>query len=290
MKPLSVMAAILVIAGAVVAFNSLFVVQQTQYGLVLQFGEIKKVLDKPGLYVKLPVIQSVEHIDKRILLVSMPSEEIIASDRKRLVVDAFARFKVIDPIQFYRAVSTESTANARLQQAMSSVTRNLLGTQPLSAVLSDKRAALMVDIRDSMNQQAKDWGIDVVDVRIRRADLPEANSQSIYERMKTERQQEASRIRAEGQEENLKIRSEADRKVAVTLAEARRDADILRGEGEAERNRVFGEAYGKDPVFFDFYRSLKSYETALQPGQTTFVLEPDSDFFRYFGDTSRAAR
>lgn len=290
MKPLSMIAVVGVIAAVIVAFNALFIVQQTQYGLVLQFGEIKQVLDKPGLYAKLPVVQSVEHIDKRILLVSMPPEEIIASDRKRLVVDAFARFKVSDPIKFYRAVRTESTAIARLQQAMSSVTRNLLGTQPLSAVLSDKRAALMVDIRDSVNQQATDWGIDVVDVRIRRADLPEANSQSIYERMKTERQQEASRIRAEGQEENLKIRSEADRKVAVMLAEARRDADILRGEGEAERNRVFGEAYGKDPTFFDFYRSLKSYETALQPGQTTFVLEPDGDYFRYFGDTPRAAR
>lgn len=287
MKPVQLAAIAVVALALIVAGNALFVVQQTQYGLVLQFGEIKKVLDKPGLYVKIPVVQSIEHIDKRILLVSMPPEEIIASDRKRLLVDAFARFKVSDPIKFYRAVRTESTAVARLQQAMSSVTRNLLGTQPLSAVLSDKRAALMVDIRDSVNEQADTWGIDVVDVRIRRADLPEANSQSIYKRMQTERQQEAARIRAEGEEEALKIRSEADRKVAVTKAEARRDADVLRGQGEAERNRIFGEAYSQDPDFFDFYRSLKAYEMALQPGKTTYILEPESDFFRYFGEEAQ---
>lgn len=287
MKPAQLAAIVIAALLLIIGGNALFVVQQTQYGLILQFGEIKQVLDKPGLYLKIPVVQSVEHIDKRILLVAMPPEEIIASDRKRLLVDAFARFKVSDPIKFYRAVRTESTAVARLQQAMSSVTRNLLGTQPLSAVLSDKRAALMVDIRDSMNEQADTWGIDVVDVRIRRADLPEANSQSIYKRMQTERQQEAARIRAEGEEEALKVRSEADRKVAVTLAEARRDADILRGEGEAERNRIFGEAYSKDPDFFDFYRSLKAYETALQPGKTTFILEPEGDFFRYFGEEAK---
>jgi len=287
MKTIQLAGVIIAVAALFIAANSFYTVQQTQYGLVLQFGEIKQVKSSPGLYAKIPLVQSIEHIDKRILMVSMsPAEEIILSDRKRLVVDAFARFKVSDPIKFYRAAGTEAKAIPLLQKAMSSVTLNLLGTQPLSAVLSDKRAALMVEIRDSMNRQ----GIDVVDVRIRRADLPEANSQSIYKRMQTERQQEAARIRAEGQEEALKVRSEADRKVTVTIAEARRDADILRGEGEGQRNKIFGNAYGQDPDFFDFYRSLKAYEAALQPGETTFILEPESDFFRYFGDAAKPAK
>jgi membrane protease subunit HflC len=271
------------VAVLVVLFSTLFMVHQTQYALVVQLGEIKKVIDKPGVKVKLPFVQNVEFLDKRILPLDTPPEEVIAADRKRLVVDAFARYRIIDPSTYYRALGTESTARARLEQYLTSEVRNTLGAQSFSAVLSEKRADLMLTIRDKVNAEARNLGIEIVDVRIRRADLPEENSQAIYRRMQTERQQQASEIRAEGTEEALRIRARADRDVTVLLAEARRDADILRGQGDAERNRIFAEAYGKDPDFFAFYRSMQAYEEALKKDDTTFVLAPSSPFFRYFG-------
>ena len=282
--------AILIISFVVLAMliaGAAFTVQQTEQALVLRFGRIVRTVEDPGLYFKVPMIDATFVIDKRILSLDMTQEEVIAADRKRLVVDAFARYRIVNPSLFYRTVGDLRLINSRLQPALSSTTRNLLGEQTLAAVLSEKRAALMLNIRDILNEQAKEWGIEVVDVRIRRADLPEANSQSIYDRMNSERQQEAAQIRAEGQEESLKIRAEADRQVTVTLAEARRDADIIRGDGDAQRNKIFADAYGRDPQFFDFYRSMRAYETALTPETTTLMLKPDSDFFRYFGERNR---
>jgi membrane protease subunit HflC len=233
--------------------------------------------------VKLPFVQNVEFLDKRILPLDTPPEEVIAADRKRLVVDAFARYRIIDPSTFYRALGTESTAEARLEQYLTSEVRNTLGAESFSAVLSEKRADLMLAIRNKVNAETRNLGIEIVDVRIRRADLPEENSQAIYRRMQTERQQQAAQIRAEGKEEALRIEARANRDVTVLLAEAKRDADILQGEGDAERNRIFAEAYGKDPDFFAFYRSMQAYEEALKTDGTTLVLAPSSPFFRYFG-------
>ena len=282
--------AILIISFVVLAMliaGAAFTVHQTEQALVLRFGRIVRTVEDPGLYFKVPMIDATFVVDKRILSLDMTQEEVIAADRKRLVVDAFARYRIVNPSLFYRTVGDLRLLNSRLQPALSSTTRNLLGEQTLAAVLSEKRAALMLNIRDILNEQAKEWGIEVVDVRIRRADLPEANSQSIYDRMNSERQQEAAQIRAEGQEESLKIRAEADKQVTVTLAEARRDADIIRGDGDAQKNKIFADAYGRDPQFFDFYRSMRAYETALTPDTTTLVLKPDSDFFRYFGERNR---
>lgn len=272
----------LVVGGLILVLSTVFTVHQTQYALVVQLGEIKRVIDKPGINVKLPFVQNVVYIDKRILPLDTPPEEVIAADRKRLVVDTVARYRIVDPSTFYRALATEATAQGRLQQYITSETRNTLGGESFSAVLSEKRAALMHQIRNKVNTEARKLGIEIVDVRIRRADLPEENSQAIYRRMQTERQQQAAEIRAEGAEEALRIRSRADREVTVLLAEARRDAEILRGEGDGERNRIFAEAYGKDPDFFAFYRSMLAYDEALKQDDTTLVLTPSSPFFRYF--------
>jgi len=274
---------LIAVAALVVLFSTLFMVHQTQFALVVQLGEIKEVIDKPGVKVKLPFVQNVEFLDKRILPLDTPPEEVIAADRKRLVVDAFARYRIIDPSTFYRALGTETTARARLEQYLTSEVRNTLGAESFSAVLSEKRADLMLAIRDKVNAETRKLGIEIVDVRIRRADLPEENSQAIYRRMQTERQQQASEIRAEGTEEALRIRARADRDVTVLLAEAKRDADILRGQGDGERNRIFAEAYGRDPDFFIFYRSMQAYDEALKQDDTTFVLSPSSPFFRFFG-------
>lgn len=278
------------IAGLVVLFSTLFTVHQTQYALVVQLGEIKKVIKKPGIKVKTPFVQNVVFLDNRILPLDTPPEEVIAADRKRLVVDAFARYRIIEPSTFYRALRTESTARARLEQYVTSEVRNTLGAESFSAVLSEKRADLMVAIRDKVNAETRKLGIEVVDVRIRRADLPEENSQAIYRRMQTERKQQAAQIRAEGEEEGLRIKARADRDVTVLLAEAERDADITRGEGDAERNRIFAAAYGKDPDFFAFYRSMQAYDEALKTDDTTFVLAPSSPFFRYFGSPDGRTR
>lgn len=276
---------ILLGAAALVGLSSVFIVSQTQYALVLQFGEIKTAIKKPGLYFKIPFLQSIQYLDNRILSLDTPPEEVIASDRKRLVVDAFSRYRINNPEAFYRTLRTESNAGLRLQPIVSSAVRNTLGSQTFSAVLSDKRAQLMQQIRGVVNLQAEEIGIEIVDVRIRRADLPEANSQAIYSRMQTERQQEAAEIRAEGAEESLRIRSRADRDVTVLLADAKRESEILRGQGDGERNRIFAEAFSQDPDFFGFYRSMLAYQESMKAGDTTLVLEPDSDFFKYFGNS-----
>lgn len=268
----------------VVAISSTFTVHQTEQVLVLQFGEPKRVVTEPGLKFKLPFVQNVEKIDKRILFYDGPAEEVIAADQKRLVVDSFTRFKIVDPLKFFQTMNSVEVARTRLGPIVNSGLRQILGGVPLSSVLTDERAGLLKEITERVNSQTGAFGIEIVDVRIKRADLPEANSQAIYNRMKSERDREAQEARAQGAEESLRIRSRAERERTVLIAEAQKTSQILRGEGDGERNRVFAAAFGKDPEFFAFYRAMLAYETALGAERTTMVLSPDSEFFRYFGD------
>lgn len=281
-KPLLVGLGVVVAAVVVLLSMSLFTVFQTQQALVLQFGEPKRVIRDAGLQFKVPFVQNVIYLDKRILDLDSPAQEVIASDQKRLVVDAFSRFKISDPLRFYQSVGNEQVARSRLSTVLNSSVRRVLGESSFTAVVRDRREELMKRITGQVNTEAAKFGIEIVDVKIRRADLPQANSEAIYRRMQTERQREAAEIRAQGQEQAQRIRSRADKEVTVIKAEATRDGEKLRGEGEAERNKIFAQAFGQDPDFFAFYRSMQAYESSLQGTDTTLVLTPDSDFFKYF--------
>jgi membrane protease subunit HflC len=227
--------------------------------------------------------QNVLYLDKRVLYLDLPAEEVIAQDKKRLVVDAFARWRITDPLRFYQSLSDQNVAGVRLQPILGSNVRRILGAQTFAAVLSGARAKLMLDIRDGVNAETKNFGIEIVDVRIRRADLPAQNSDAIYRRMQQERVREANEYRAQGEQISQEIRSKADRDATVILAEAQRQSEITRGEGDGEKNRIFAEAFGRDPDFFAFYRSMNAYQSSLKGDNTTVILSPDSDFFRYFG-------
>jgi len=276
---------------AIIGASALFTVHQTQLALVLQVGEPREVVSTPGLHVKLPwPFQNVLYLDKRVLVLDLPAEEVIAQDRKRLVVDAYARWRITDPLRFYQSLTDEDVANVRLQPILGSNVRRILGSQTFAAVLSGERAKLMVDIRNGMNAEAKGFGIQVVDVRIRHADLPQQNSDAIYRRMTQERVREANEYRAQGEQISQEIRSKADRDATVIVAEATRQAEITRGQGDAEKNRTFAQAFGQDPDFFAFYRSMQAYEAGLKAGDTRMLLRPDSDFFRYFGNPSGKSR
>ena len=274
--------------SALVFYSSVFVVYQTEQAIVLQFGDPRRVESDPGLHFKSPFIQNVVRLDKRILDLDTPEQEIIASDQKRLVVDAYARYKITRPLDFYKSVNNVRRANSRLSTIVNSSIRSVLGREPFIAVVRDRRNALMKRIAHLVNAQAQDFGIEVVDVRLRRVDLPDANSQAVFRRMQTERQQEAAEIRAIGQEDAREIQAEADKTVTVILAVARRDSDVIRGQGDACRNRVFAAAFGQDPDFFAFYRSMQSYERALESQETSLVLTPKSDFFRFFVNPNAA--
>lgn len=275
---------ILVALGLFAVYLSIFTVYQTQNALVLRFGQAKRVIiNDPGLHWKLP-IDSVIFVDNRILDLNSPAQEVIASDQKRLVVDAFARFRITDPLEFYLATTgSVRDASSRLSSFLNSAVRRVLGDASFFAVVRDDRPQLMTQITQQVNREAQSLGITVVDVRIRRADLPQANSEAVFRRMQTEREQEAAQIRAEGAEEARRIRSRADRDATVIVAEANRDAEQVRGEGDAQRSAIFAEAYNKDPDFFAFYRSMQAYDQALAQQDTRFLLSPNSDFFRYFG-------
>lgn len=276
-------------AATAIAYLSFFIVNQTQTALVLRFGEPQQFITEPGLYFKVPVTDNVEYFDKRILDIDLPSKEVIAADQKRLVVDAFARYKIIDSLLFFQSVTNEVGARNRLDSILDSAIRSILGGSDFFAVVKDKRSDLMQLIRQRVDAEAKSLGIQIVDVRLKRVDLPEANSQAVYERMKTERQREAAEIRAQGNEASKRIRANADRQVTVLIAEANRDAEQLRGAGDAERNRIYAEAFSKDPDFFGFYRSMQAYEEGLKSSDTRLVISPTSEFFQYFNDPSGAA-
>jgi len=284
MKGLAGLVAVLVALVAIVVYSSLFVVHQNQQALVLRLGEAIRVVTEPGLRYKIPLVDGVVYIDKRILDLENPAQEVIASDQKRLVVDAFARYRISDPLKFYQSLGTVEGANSRLTSILNSALRRVLGEATFIQVVRDERELLMSRIREQVNREGANFGINIVDVRIRRADLPDANSQAVFQRMQTERQREAAEIRAGGNQLAQTIRARADRDVTVTVAEATSRGEQIRGEGDATRNRIFAEAYERDREFFAFYRSMQAYEQGLRHGDTRFLLSPDSEFFRYFND------
>ena len=275
---------VLVVAGFAV-YLSLFVVKEINQAIVLQFGDPKKVIVQPGLQVKIPFIKNVVFLDRRILNLDAPPEEVIASDQKRLIVDAYARFKIVDPLKFYISVGDERIARSRLSTIINSRIRSVLGKQSLATLLSEDRTKQMAIIQEGVNAEAENFGIQIIDVRIKRADLPQANSEAIYKRMQTEREREAKEFRAKGAEMAVTITSTADKEVTVLLANAKKQSEIMKGEGDGQRNRIFANAFGKDPEFFAFYRAMQAYEKALIGGDTSLILSPDSDFFKFFGDT-----
>jgi membrane protease subunit HflC len=277
---LAVIAVILLIVG----YSSLFQVYQTRQALVVRLGNPQRVVTQPGLHVKMPLLDTVIYVDKRILDLENPSQEVIAADQKQLMVDAFARYRVVDALKFYQTVGSVEGANSRLSPFLNSALRAALGEATLTQVVRDQREQLMARVRDQLDREAQQFGITVVDVRIRRADLPEQNSQAVYKRMQTEREREAQEFRSQGTQKAQEIRARADRDATVIVAEATNRAEQTRGEGDSERNRIFAEAYSKDPDFFAFYRSMQAYEAGLQQGDTRFLVRPDSDFFRYFLD------
>jgi len=279
-------AGILLIAALIVGYSSLFTVYQTQQALVVRLGKVVRVVDEPGLNVKLPFIDNVIDIDKRILDLEAPAQEVIASDQKRLVVDAFARYRIKDPLRFFQTLGSKPAADSQLNILLNSALRRVLGESTFIQVVRDERAELMARIRDLINHEAASYGIEVVDARIRRADLPEQNSQAVYQRMQTARQREAAEYRAQGLQQAQEIRSKADREVTVLVADATSKSEQIRGEGDATRNKIFADAFNKDPDFFSFYRSMQAYENGLKPNDTRLVLNPDSNFFRYFNDPS----
>ena len=279
--PKFIVPAIVVIG--VILFQSLFIVQEINQAIVLQFGDPKKIISKAGLNFKLPFIQNVVFLDKRILNLDNAPQEVIASDQKRLIIDAITRFQITDPLKFYISVGNERVARSRLSTIINSRIRGVLGTQELATLLSTDRTKQMAIIQSDVNEEAKSFGIKIIDVRIKRADLPPANSDAIYKRMQTEREREAKEFRAEGAEIAQKIRSTADKDVTVLLANANKKSEIMKGEGDGQRNKIFANAFGRDPQFFAFYRAMQAYEKALIGGETSMVLSPDSEFFKFFG-------
>jgi membrane protease subunit HflC len=280
---------VLVAAALIVGYSSLFTVYQTQQALVLRLGQPLPPVPSPGLHVKAPFIDTVVYIDKRILDLEAPAQEVIASDQKRLVVDAFARYRINDPLRFYQTLGSKSASDSQLAILLNSALRRVLGEVTFIHVVRDQRAELMSRIRELVDREAAAYGIQVVDVRIRRADLPEQNSQAVYRRMQTERQREAAEFRAQGAQRAQEIRSRADREVTVLVAEATSKSEQIRGEGDGTRNQIFADAYSKDPDFFAFYRSMQAYDAGLKAGDTRMLLKPDTNFFRYFNDPAGKA-
>src|SRR5499427_6074589 len=272
------------VIAVLAAYGSLFTVYQTKQALVVRFGEPVRTITEPGLHVKWPLVETVVQVDNRILDLENAAQEVFASDQQRLVIDAFARYRIGDVLKFYQTVTNIEGANARLSSLLNAALRRVLGAATLIHVVRDERASLMARVQEQFKHEARDFGIEVVDVRIRRADLPEQNSQAIYQRMQTERKRQAEANRAEGNQKSQEIRARADREVTVLVAEAQSRGEQIRGEGDAERNRIFAEAYSKDPDFFAFYRSMQAYEAGLRASDTRLVLRPDSDFFKYFGN------
>jgi membrane protease subunit HflC len=282
---------ILILLGlaAVVLFASTFTVYQTQQALVLRFGAVRKVINEPGLYFKAPFIDAVLPVEKRVLDLDLPAQTVLSTDRQNLEVDAFARYRVVDPLRFYQSVNNVQNANARLQSFTNAALRNVLANASFPEIIRTGRDQLMNRIQDIVNRQAEQLGISIVDVRLTRVDLPPANSEAVFRRMQTERQREAADLRAQGAQRAQGIRARAERDVTVLLAEANRKSEELRGAGDADRNRILAEAYQRDPGFFSFYRSMQAYENGLKnspTSETRMILSPDSEFFRYFGDPS----
>jgi modulator of FtsH protease HflC len=285
---------ILIILGlaAIILYASLFTVYQTQQAVVLRFGAVRQVITEPGLYMKAPFIDVVLPVEKRVLDLDIPAQTVLSSDRQNLEVDAFARYRIRDALRFYQAVNNVQNANARLQSFVNAAMRNTLANASFPEIIRTNRVELMQRIAETVNRQANDLGMEVIDVRLTRVDLPPANSEAVFRRMQTERQREAADLRAQGAQRAQAIRARADRDVVVILAEATRTSEELRGAGDADRNRILADAFGRDQDFFAFYRSMQAYELALRStpeADTRLVLSPDSDFFRYFGSAAGRA-
>ena len=276
---------LLIVLCVGLASASFYTVDPTEQVLVLQFGAPLKVVTDEGLHTKIPWMQTVQVIDRRLLNLEAPAEEVITEDKKRIVVDAFARWRIVDPLRFYQTLLDETGAQLRLDPFLSSDLRRELGSQTFATLLSNSRADLMHDIRDDMNQETGRFGVAVVDVRIRHADLPLQNSEAIFQRMQQERKREANEFRAEGSEIKQRIEARAERETTVLIAEANREAQILRGEGEAEQTQILADAFGQDQDFFAFYRSMQAYRDALPAATTQVLLSPNNEFFRYFGQS-----
>jgi modulator of FtsH protease HflC len=271
------------VATLVLVSMAAFIVNPTEQALVLRFGQpVRDLIDSPGIYFKWPLVDSVVYVDKRILALDNARQEVLVSDNQRLEVDAFVRYRIADPLLFYQSVYNSRGADAQLGGMLNSALRRTLSEASITDIVRDKRDALMADIRDQMKAGARRFGLEVVDVRIKRADLPAENSEAVFRRMQTERQQRAASYRAQGSQESQQIKAEADRKVTVLLAQAQQQAEQIRGEGDGERNRIFAETYGADPDFFAFYRSMQAYEKSFADGRTRALISPKSDFFRYF--------
>ena len=283
-------ALILVLLAAVAFWAATFVVQQTQYALVLRFGAVQPPISQPGLYFKVPFVDNVIYFDKRVLDLDLPVQTVLSADRQNLEVDAFARYRIIDPLRFYQSVNNIQLANQRLSSFTNSAMRNVLAGASFTAIIRTERAALMNRIQEDVNRQARNLGIEIIDLRLTRVDLPAANSEAVYNRMRTEREREAADLRGQGSQQSQTIRARADREIVGIVAEATRRAEELRGQGDADKNRIFAEAFGRDPDFFAFYRSMQAYEAGLKGSDTRMVLSPNSDFFRYFNDPSGRGR
>jgi membrane protease subunit HflC len=285
-------ATIVVILGIVAAgaYFSFYIVHQNEQAIVLEFGRPERIVTEPGIYAKIPIVQTVDYFDKRILDLDTASQEVTASDQKRLVVDAFARYRIVDVLKFYQTIRYERTVRSRLGPIIESSLRRVLGGATFQDVVKDKREELMKRIAQQVNEEGKEFGLEVVDVRIKRADLPEQNSKNIFDRMRAERQREAAEFRAEGVGAANRIRASADREATVIKADATRDGERIRGEGDAERNRIFAEAFGRDPDFFAFYRSMQAYELGLKGEDTRMLLTPESEFLKYFANPNGEAR
>jgi membrane protease subunit HflC len=290
MRPKYIALLVVVLGGLLLVSGALFTVHQTKYAIVMQFGEAMRVVKEPGLAFKIPIVQNVVYYDNRTLDLDPPPFEVLLTDKKWVVIDAYARYRIVDPLQFFRRVKTELVLRDRFGRIINSSLRRVIATVPLSDVLSDKRDDIMSQIQQAVTSQAESFGIKVVDLRIGRTEYPDKTRESVFDRMRTERQREARELRAEGNEEAQKIRAKADMEKTILLADAERTSQILRGQGEGGRNRILGEAFSKDPEFFDFYKSLAEYQKNLVDSDMTMVLSPDSEFFRYFGSLDRRGK
>ncbi len=275
---------IVIVVGALVLFSSMFIVHQTQQALVLQFGDPKRQITNPGLEFKIPFIQDVVFFERRVLDIDPPRQQVLLASQKRLDVDSYARFRIIDPLEFYKTVRNERGARAQLSGIINSTLRRVLGNETLKEILSNKRVAIMADIRQQVNAAVDRFGIEIIEVRLRRADYPKETSNNIYDRMKSEREQEAREFRAQGAEQAQQIRADADKQRTILVAEAKQKSETLRGEGDGLAIKIYADAFGQDPEFYGFYRSMLAYRKAMTDSDTTLVLSPDSDFFRYFKD------
>lgn len=289
-RGLGVFAVILLIAAAVIGYSSIFTVHQAEQALRLQFGKVIDTVTEPGLHFKIPFVQNVVFFDKRVLEYDGPPQEVPTLDQKQLVVDAFARYRIVDPLKFYQTATNEQGMGQRLRSVIDANLRQVLSNVPMLTILTDKRADLMKQIARNVGEESERFGVEVLDVRLKRIDLPEENSQAIYRRMETQRKQEAVAIRAEGERERKQIMAEADKQSRIIVAQANRKSEILRGEGEGQAQEIYNRAYGQDPEFFDFFVSMRAYREGLGGGKTRYVGPPDGDFFRFFGSEGKSKR